>query len=68
MNRIATKGFHECVGATDTPLFEKTDNNKPIGAAIRRVKNIIGQPAERGASPLLYAAASPDVEGELYHY
>ena len=66
MGKVSTEYPAKCAGITDTPLFEKTDNEKPIGAATRRLKDVVGQPAERGASPLLYAAASPDVEGELF--
>ena len=35
-----------------------------MGAFVSTLNPILGQPEERGASPLLYAAASPDLDGE----
>ncbi|KAK9812671.1 hypothetical protein WJX72_001593 [[Myrmecia] bisecta] len=51
-------------GISDTPLFDKTDKSKPMGGFTSAMNVLVGQPAERGASPLLYAAASKDVEGK----
>ena len=51
-------------GITDTPLFNKTDKLKPLGGAVSALNTVVGQPAERGAGPLLYAAASPDLDGK----
>ena len=65
---------HEChprtsaacatAGITSTPLFDKTDKTKPMGAFVSTLNPLVGQPEERGASPLLYAAASPNLDGE----
>jgi NAD(P)-dependent dehydrogenase (short-subunit alcohol dehydrogenase family) len=57
------EAFSAHPGITSTPLFSKTDKSKPVGAAVSVLEKIVGQDAERGASPLLYAAASPEVEG-----
>ena len=51
-------------GITRTPLFDKTDKLKPLGAAVSVANSLVGQPAERGAGPSLYAAASPDLDGK----
>ena len=50
-------------GITSTPLFDKTDKTKPMGAFVSTLNPLVGQPEERGASPLLYAAASPELDG-----
>ena len=51
-------------GITSTPLLDKTDKTKPMGAFASTLNPLVGQPEERGASPLLYAAASPELNGE----
>ncbi len=50
-------------GITDAPLYKKTDKSKPMGANVALANAIGGQPTERGASPILYAAACPNLEG-----
>ena len=50
-------------GITSTPLFDKTDKTKPMRAFVSTLNPLVGQPDERGASPLLYAAASPEIDG-----
>lgn len=58
-----------CAGITDAPLYKKTDKSKPMGANVALANAIggpqlaPGQPTERGASPILYAAACPEFEG-----
>ena len=54
-----------CAGITDAPLYEKTDKSKPMGANVALSKAIGGQPTERGASPILYAAACENLAGVL---
>ena len=49
---------------TSTPLFDKTDKTKPMSAFVNTLNPIVRQPKERGSSPLLYAAASPDLDGK----
>jgi NAD(P)-dependent dehydrogenase (short-subunit alcohol dehydrogenase family) len=51
-------------GITSTPLYDKTDKTKPMGGLVATANAIAGQPAERGSMPILYAAASPEVEGK----
>jgi NAD(P)-dependent dehydrogenase (short-subunit alcohol dehydrogenase family) len=58
------EAFSAHPGIADTDIFDKTDKSKPVGGAVSVLNQVVGQPAERGASPLLYAAASPDVEGK----
>ena len=52
-----------CAGITDAPLYKKTDKSKPMGANVALSNAIGGQPTERGASPILYAAACEDLAG-----
>ena len=56
-------GLMCAAGITSTPLFDKTDKSKPMGAFVSTLNPLVGQPEERGASPLLYAAASPELDG-----
>ena len=69
--QILFAAYHDCyacaAGISSTPLFDKTDKSKPMGAFVSTLNQIVGQPAERGASPLLYAAASPDLDGKPRH-
>ncbi|CAL5223524.1 g6055 [Coccomyxa viridis] len=58
------EAFSAHPGITSTKIFDKTDKTKPIGAFVSTINPILGQPEERGASPLLYAAASPDLDGK----
>lgn len=59
---------HTCyAGITDAPLYKKTDKSKPMGANVALSNAIGGQPTERGASPILYAAACEDLAG-VVHY
>lgn len=51
-------------GISSTEVFDKTDKKKPMGAFVSTINPLVGQHPERGASPLLYAAASPDLTGE----
>jgi len=51
-------------GITDAPLYKKTDKSDPMGAQVSIASAIAGQPTERGASPILYAAASPKLTGK----
>ncbi|KAK9812796.1 hypothetical protein WJX72_003991 [[Myrmecia] bisecta] len=51
-------------GITSTPLYDKTDKTKPMGAMVSTANAIAGQSAERGASPILYCAASKDLDGK----
>ncbi|CAK0731708.1 hypothetical protein CVIRNUC_000032 [Coccomyxa viridis] len=51
-------------GITDAPLYKKTDKSKPMGANVALSNAIGGQPTERGASPILYAAACEDLAGK----
>ena len=51
-------------GISSSSVFNKTDKSKPLGAAVSALNVFAGQPVERGASPLLYAAASPDLDGK----
>ena len=51
-------------GITDAPLYKKTDKSDPMGAQVSIASAIAGQPTERGASPILYAAASPELTGK----
>lgn len=51
-------------GISSSSVFNKTDKTKPLGAAVSALNVFAGQPVERGASPLLYAAASPDLDGK----
>ena len=51
-------------GITDAPLYKKTDKSDPMGAQVAVANAIAGQPTERGASPILYAAASPELTGD----
>jgi NAD(P)-dependent dehydrogenase (short-subunit alcohol dehydrogenase family) len=51
-------------GITKAPLYGKTDKSKPMGAQVAIAQAIGGQPTERGTSPILYAAAAPDLEGK----
>ena len=56
-----------CAGITDAPLYKKTDKSKPMGANVALSNAIGGQPTERGASPILYAAACEDLTGALHY-
>ncbi|CAK0731701.1 hypothetical protein CVIRNUC_000031 [Coccomyxa viridis] len=58
------EAFSAHPGITSTPLFDKTDKSKPMGAFVSTLNPLVGQPEERGASPLLYAAASPELDGK----
>jgi NAD(P)-dependent dehydrogenase (short-subunit alcohol dehydrogenase family) len=51
-------------GITQAPLYDKTDKSKPMGANVAISQAIGGQPTERGASPILYTAASPEIDGK----
>lgn len=51
-------------GITNAPLYDKTDKSGPIATAVTISDAIAGQPTERGASPILYTAASPELEGK----
>ena len=53
----------KCAGITDAPLYKKTDKSKPMGANVALSNAIGSQPTERGASPILYAAACEDLAG-----
>lgn len=52
-----------CAGIADALLYKKTDKSKPMGANVALANAIGGQPTERGASPILYAAACSELEG-----
>jgi hypothetical protein len=56
-------------GISSTEVFDKTDKKKPMGAFVSSINPLVGQAPERGASPLLYAAASPELTGMhmLFH-
>ena len=60
---VRLSGLVCAAGITSTPLFDKTDKTKPMGAFVSTLNPLVGQPEERGASPLLYAAASPELDG-----
>ena len=64
---VCSQGLVSAAGITSTPLFDKTDKTKPMGAFVSTLNPLIGQPEERGASPLLYAAASPELDGTHRH-
>lgn len=51
-------------GITNAPLYNKTDKSKPVAASVTLSDAIGGQPTERGASPILYTAASPELNGK----
>lgn len=53
-------------GVTKSGLFPKSDKSKPVAIAVDVMQKMWGQPEERGASPIIYAAASPDVEGTVH--
>ena len=53
-----------CSGITNAPLYAKTDKSDPMGASVAITNAIAGQPTERGASPILYAAASKELNGK----
>ncbi|KAK9829350.1 hypothetical protein WJX72_005314 [[Myrmecia] bisecta] len=58
------EAFSAHPGVTTTPLYEKSDRaNKPWAFAVDVAQKLYGQSEERGASPILYAAASPEVTG-----
>src|SRR4051812_803225 len=54
-----------CLGITNAPLYAKTDKSDPMGASVAISNAIAGQPTERGASPILYAAASKELDGKF---
>ncbi|CAL8465705.1 g5241 [Coccomyxa elongata] len=58
------EAFSAHPGISSSSIFNKTDKTKPLGAAVSALNVFAGQPVERGASPLLYAAASPDLDGK----
>ncbi|CAL8465703.1 g5239 [Coccomyxa elongata] len=51
-------------GITNAPLYAKTDKSDPMGASVAISNAIAGQPTERGASPILYAAAAKELDGK----
>ena len=50
-------------GVADTELYGKTDKTKPEGLAFPVLDKIWGQTAERGAIPIIKAAADPELTG-----
>lgn len=51
-------------GITHAALYDKVDKSKPDAASVVVSDAIGGQPTERGASPVLYTAVSPELEGK----
>jgi NAD(P)-dependent dehydrogenase (short-subunit alcohol dehydrogenase family) len=55
-------------GAARTDVFRRGDRAGPVQRlAGHLIFTVIGQPAARGALPLLYAATAPDAEGGVYY-
>lgn len=51
-------------GMSSTPVYGKTDKSHVMANVLDAAQKVIGQTEERGAVPLLYAAASPEMSGK----
>lgn len=49
-------------GITKTDIFNKMDRTKPGALGLEISKDLWGQPVERGARPMLFAATAPELD------